>query len=195
MGDFFCISAATVNRKTEKEREFKVSSRALLNSFGKLNVTFKRSLILITMSLFALVNITGCGSNDLSMELPNDFIQSYIAKHETMVDESLVYYYVKSDQPEVAEQIDVSCRINRSKGTFEILEKATFDFSELQIQLVDKKEVYVNDEPVMFAKVAVKGSYKMLLEKETQKIEANEVIILQMARNEWKVTKSNNPWS
>jgi hypothetical protein len=172
-----------------------VSSRALLNSFGKLNVTFKRSLILITMSLFALVNITGCGSNDVSMELPNDFIQSYIAKHETMVDESLVYYYVKSDQPEVAEQIDVSCRINRSKGTFEILEKATFDFSELQIQLVDKKEVYVNDEPVMFAKVAVKGSYKMLLEKETQKIEANEVIILQMARNEWKVTKSNNPWS
>ena len=134
-------------------------------------------------------------SNDLSLELPKDFIREFIAKHETMVDESLVYYYVKSDQPEVAEKIDVSCRINKAKGMYEILESATFDFSELDIQLIDKKEVYVDDEPVMFAKVAVKGSYKMQIEKETQKIEANEVIVLQMARNEWKVSKSNNPWS
>jgi len=172
-----------------------VSNKVLLNSFGELNVTLKRSLILIAVGLFALVNITGCGSSDLSIELPKDFIQDFIAKHETMVDESLVYYYVKSDQPEVAEKIDVSCRINKAKGTYEILEKATFDFSQLQIYLVDKKEKHINDEPVMFAKVAVKGSYKMHLNEETQKIEANEIIILQMARNEWKVSNSNNPWS
>ena len=172
-----------------------MSSKSLLDSFGKLNVTFKRSLILIAVGLFALVNITGCGSSDLSMELPKDFIMDFIAKHETMVDESLVYYYVKSDQDEMAEQIDVSCRINRTKGLCEILEKATFDFSELQIELVDKEEVYVDDEPVIFAKVSLKGSYKMQLKEETQKIEADEVIILQLARNEWKVTNSNNPWS
>lgn len=172
-----------------------MSNRALLNRFGKLNVTFKRSLILVAVGMFALVNITGCGSSDLSMELPKDFIQDFIAKHETMVDESLVYYYVKSDQPEIAEKIGVSCRINKAKGTLEILENAAFDFSDLDIQLIDKKEVYVDDEPVMFAKVAVKGFYKMQLEKETQKIEADEVIVLQMARNEWKVTQSNNPWS
>ncbi|MFC1843929.1 hypothetical protein ACFLZ5_03990 [Thermodesulfobacteriota bacterium] len=172
-----------------------MSNRALLNSVGKLNVTLKRSLILIAVGLFALVNITGCVSNDLSLELPKDFIREFIAKHETMVDESLVYYYVKSDQPEVAERIDVSCRINKAKGMYEILGNATFDFSELDIQLIDKKEVYLDDEPVMFAKVTVKGSYKMQIEKETQKIEANEVIVLQMARNEWKVSKSNNPWS
>ena len=172
-----------------------MSNRALLNRFGKLNVTFKRSLTLVAVAMFALVNITGCVSNDLSLELPKDFIREFIAKHETMVDESLVYYYVKSDQPEVAEKIDVSCRINKAKGMYEILENATFDFSELDIQLIDKKEVYLDDEPVMFAKVTVKGSYKMQIEKETQKIEANEVIVLQMARNEWKVSKSNNPWS
>jgi len=172
-----------------------VISRGLLNSVGELNVTLKRSLILIAVGLFALVNITGCGSSNQSMELPKDFIQDFIAKNETLVDESLVYYYVKADQPEVAEKINVSCRTNKAKGTYDILEKATFDFSELQIQLVDKKEEFVNDEPVMFAKVVVKGSYKMHLNKEIQKIKANEVIILQMARHEWKVTNSYNPWS
>ena len=75
------------------------------------------------------------------------------------------------------------------------MENATFDFSELEIQLLDQKEVYVDDEPVMFTRVAIKGCYKMKVEEETQKIEANEIIVLQMARNEWKVSKSNNPWS
>jgi len=172
-----------------------VSRKALLNSCKKLNLTFKRSLILVAVGLFALVNITGCGMDGFSMELPETFIQDFIAKHETMADQSLVYYYVKSDQAEIAEQIDVTCRINKSKGRLEILEKATFDFSELQLELVDKKEVYVNDEPVVFAKVSLQGSYKMQLPEVTQKIEANDIIILQMARNEWKVTNSNNPWS
>ena len=172
-----------------------MSSIALLNIVGKLNVNLKRSLTLVTVGFFAIVSITGCGSSNLSMELPKDFIQEFIAKHETMVDESLVYYYVKSDQPEVAEKINVSCRIKKAQGKLEVMENATFDFSELEIQLLDQKEVYVNDEPVMFARVAIKGCYKMKVEEETQKIEANEIIVLQMARNEWKVSKRNNPWS
>jgi hypothetical protein len=177
------------------ERMWKVKSKALLNRCKKFNVTFKRSFILAVVSVIGLVGITGCGSNGMSVELPKDFIRDYIAKHETMADKSLVYYYVKSDQDEVAKQIETSCRINKSMGRLKILEKATFDFSELQIELVDKKEDYVNDEPVVFVKVAVKGCYKMQLPEETQKIEADEIIILQMAKHEWKITNSNNPWS
>ena len=172
-----------------------MNSKALLDICKRLNLTFKRSFILIIIVMIGLVSITGCGSNNASIDLPIDFIQDFIAKHETMTDKSLVYYYVKSDRPEIAEQIETTCRINKSKGTLEILENATFDFSELQIELVDKQEKYVNDEPVVFVKVAIKGSYKMQLPEETRTINANEIIILQMARSEWKVTNTNNPWS
>ncbi len=172
-----------------------MNSKALLGSCGKLNLTFKRSFILIIIVMIGLVSITGCGSNNASIDLPKDFIQGFIAKHETMTDKSLVYYYVKSDRPEIAEQIEITCRINKSKGTLVILENATFDFSELQIELVDKKEQYVDDESVVFVKVAVKGNYKMQLSDETRRINANEIIILQLVRSEWKVTNTNNPWS
>ena len=172
-----------------------MSSKVFFNRCKKLSVSLKGSLVLVVAGMITLAGITGCGSSGFSVDLPKEFIQDFIAKHETMIDKSLVYYYVKEDQPKVAEQIDIACRINKSKGRIKVLEKATFDFSELQIELVDKKEVYVDDEPVIFAKVKIKGCYKMKLSEETQKIEANDVIVLQMARNEWKVTESNNPWS
>jgi hypothetical protein len=143
----------------------------------------------------ALTNITGCGGEVASTELPKDFIKEFIAKHETMVDKSLVYYYVKGDQPEIAEKIECACRLNRSKGKLSSLEKATFDFSDLQIELVDQKEEYVNDEPVIFVKVALKGCYRMKLPEATQEITTNDTIVLEMVHNEWKVTTSRNPWS
>ena len=111
-----------------------------------------------------------------------------------MVDKSLVYYYVKCDQPEIAKKIDIACRENESQGKLTSLEKATFDFSDLNIKLVDQKEEYINDEPVLFAMVAVKGSYKMKLPEATQEITADNTIILEMVHNEWKVTNSLNPW-
>ena len=145
--------------------------------------------------LAGLVTITGCGSSISNVELPEDFIHGFLAKHETMVDKSLVYYYTKAEQPAVAEQIDLACRVCKSKGILESLEKATFDFSGLAIELLDKKEEYVNDEPVLYVKVAVKGNYIMELPEERKKIDANDVIILRMARHEWKITETNNPWS
>ena len=172
-----------------------MSSKAVLGNGIRLNVTIFKSLIWLIVGIWGLAFITGCGSNSAAVELPKDFICDFIAKHETMVDESLVYYYVREEQPKMAEQIDISCRINKSKGRLEHLENATFDFSELRIELVDKKEMYVNDEPAVFIKVAIKGNYKMKLSEETRKINANEIIILQMARNEWKVTETKNPWS
>ena len=172
-----------------------MDSKASVLSNRKFNLNFKRSLFLVVLSVIGLLSITGCGSNKASTELPKDFIREFIAKHETMVDQSLVYYYVKPDQPEIAEQINITCRINESKGCLEVLRNAIFDFSELQIELVDKKENYVNDEPVLFVKVAIKGNYKMQLPEETRTIKANEILVLQLARSEWKVTNTNNPWS
>jgi len=172
-----------------------VNSKALVDSCSKVKAIIKRNVILVAVSLFCLAIITGCGSDVASVELPKEFIQDFIAKHETMADKSLVYYYVKSDQPEIAEQIEVACRINKSKGVLEILENATFDFSELQIEIVDNKEKYIDDEPVVFIKVAVKGCYKMQLPEAIKTIDTDDIIVLQMAKSEWKVTNTNNPWS
>ena len=172
-----------------------MNSRALLESCRSANSIIKRNIIMVAVSLFFLAIITGCGSSSTSIQLPKDFILDFIAKHETMADKSLVYYYVKSDRPKIAEQIETSCRINKSKGVLEILENATFDFSELQIELVDKKEAYINDEPVVFVRVAVKGCYKMQLPEAIKTIDTDDIIVLQMAKSEWKVTNTNNPWS
>ena len=172
-----------------------MSSRALLNRCRKLNQLFILNLALAAVLFFvALANITGCGSNSTSSEPPHDFIRNFIAKHTTMVDKSLVYYYVKCDQPEIAKKIDIACRENENEGKLKSLEKATFDFSDLNIKLVDQKEEYINDEPVLFAMVAVKGCYKMKLPETTQEITADNTIILEMVHNEWKVTNSLNPW-
>jgi hypothetical protein len=172
-----------------------VNSKRLVDSCRKVKAIIKINVILVAVSLVCLAIITGCGSDVASVELPKDFIQDFIAKHETMADKSLVYYYVKSDQPEIAEQIEVACRINKSKGVLEILENATFDFSELQIKIVDKKEEYIDDEPVVFIKVAVKGCFKMQLPEAIKTIDTDDIIVLQMAKSEWKVTNTNNPWS
>ena len=172
-----------------------MNNKALVDSCSKVKAIIKGNVILVTVGLFCLAIITSCGSDVASFELPKEFIQDFIAKHETMADKSLVYYYVKSDQPEIAEQIEVACRINKSKGVLEILENATFDFSELQIEIVDKKEEYIDDEPVVFIKVAVKGCYKMQLPEAIKTIDTDDIIVLQMAKSEWKVTNTNNPWS
>ena len=167
----------------------------MLNNYRKFGESIKKNFIMVTLCMVALTGITACGSSGGMVDLPKDFIKDFIAKNETMVDKSLVYYYVKPDQQEVAERIDVACRINKSKGTLESLQNATFDFSELELKLVDQKEEYIDDEPVIFVKVSVKGCYKINLPEATQKIEADDIIVLQMARNEWKVNNSNNPWS
>ena len=170
-------------------------SKALLYSCRKFGEIFWRNFIPAVVCMVVLTNITGCGSNIENVDLPKDFIREFIAKHETMVDKSLVYYYVRSEQPEVAEQVSMACKIYRTKGSLESFENATFDFSGLNIELVDQKEEYINDEPVVFVKVAVKGSYHMRMHEATKELEADDIIVLQMAHSEWKVTNSNNPWS
>jgi hypothetical protein len=61
--------------------------------------------------------------------------------------------------------------------------------------VVGEKEQYVDDEPKTFLKVAVKGSYTMNQKDAAKTIAADEVIILEMVGNSWKVTETINPWS
>lgn len=154
-----------------------------------------RPLIMIAAGLFFLVGLTNCGMGGKANNLPTEFIQNFIAKHETMTDPSLVYYYVKEERQTIAERVSTSVRIKEAEGTLENLQQATFDFSGLQLKLVGKKEEYINDEPIVFLKVAVKGDLGINLPTEKQIVACDDIIVIEMVRNEWKVTETNNPWS
>ena len=154
-----------------------------------------RSLISITISLFFLVGLTNCGMGNKANDLPTEFIQDFLAKHETMTDLSLVYYYVKAERRTIAERVNTTVRIKKAQGTLESFQQATFDFSGLELELVDKKEEYINDEPVVFLKVAVKGDLGINLPTEKKTVTCDDIIVIEMVRNEWKVTETNNPWS
>ena len=172
-----------------------MDSRALYNLRQRFVKMGWGTLVFTGVVLLGLIGITACDSAISSEGLPEDFIREFIAKHEIMVDRSLVYYYAREDQPAIAEQIDTACRLGKNEGIMESLEGSTFDFSRLKIRLVDQKEEYVNEKPVVFLKVAVNGSFKMLLPEKSRTIDADEVIILRLAHHEWKVTQSRNPWS
>ena len=160
----------------------------------QLSHSILRSTLSFAAMVFFLIGLTSCSSSD-SIELPKTFLQNFIAKHETMVDASLVDFYIKEEQAQVAQLVDNSINASKAKGDLESLQKATFDFSNMNLELVDKKEDYINDEPKSFLKIAIKGSYSMHLQNNTKTIPANDVIILEKVGDGWKVTETINPWS
>jgi len=118
----------------------------------------------------------------------------FIAKHETMIDSSLVNFYVTEEQPTVAAAVQRTIDEKKAAGELSKLQNATFDFSNLQISVVGEKEAYVNDIPTKVIKVSVSGSYTMKQESGIATIPADETIILEMVDNNWKVTEKVNPW-
>ena len=153
-------------------------------------------LLYAIIGLFLSVGLISCGGGASGpAQAPKAFIQDFIAKHQVMVDTSLVKFYIKEEQAQVAQLIDKSISNLKAKGTLESLQQATFDFSNLQLDVLGEKEEYVDDEPKTFLKVAVKGSYTMSQKDATKTIPADDIIILEMVGNNWKVTKTINPWS
>ena len=171
-----------------------MSRKAVLHQSEKFYTSIYRTVSNIII-LAVFVSLTGCSYNDRKVELPVEFIHDFIAKHETMIDKSLIYYYPREEQSSIAERVDIACRVCRSKGTLESLQQADFDFSGLQLKILDKKEDYFKDEPVVYLKVAMKGNYTMKLPEESMKINADDILVLRMFHHEWKVTETMNPWS
>lgn len=141
----------------------------------------------------------GGGSSSASgtaqVQAPKALIQDFVAKHETMIDTSLVNFYVADEQPTIAAAVQKAIDEKKAAGELEKLRDATFDFSNMQIAVVGEKEAYVNDQPTKVIKVSVSGSYIMKQENNTATIPADQTIILEMVNNSWKVTERNNPWS
>ena len=136
----------------------------------------------------------GSSSGPVQVQAPKSLIQDFIAKHDIMVDSSLVNFYVADEQPTVAAAVQKAIDDKMASGELEKLQQATFDFSNLQIAVADEKEVYIHDEPARVIKVTVSGSYNMVQENDKEIIPADTTIILQMVGNQWKVTEKVNPW-
>jgi len=161
-------------------------------------VKFSKGLLYSIMALFLVVSLVNCGggsSGPSQVQAPKALIQDFIAKHMTMVDRSLVDFYVSDEQPSVAAAVEKIIDEKKAAGELVKLQQATFDFTNLQIAVVGEKEAYINDEPKQVIKVSVSGSYIMKQEGSSQTIPANDTIILEMVNNNWKVTEKINPWS
>ena len=156
-------------------------------------------LLYAVLALILAGGIINCGGGSSSgpaqVQAPKALIQDFIAKHGTMVDSSLVKFYVADEQPTVAAAVQKAIDEKTASGELEKLLQATFDFSNLQIEVVGEKDAYVNDQPSKVIKVSVSGSYIMTQENNNMTIPADETIILEMVNNTWKVTERNNPWS
>lgn len=158
-----------------------------------------RNVLYIVLALFLVASMVNCGGGSSSgpakVQAPKSLIQNYIAKHETMVDSSLVDFYVTDEQPTIAAKVQQAIDAKKAAGELEKLQQATFDFANLQIQVVGEKEEYVNDQPTRIIKVSVTGSYIMNHADTSKTVNANETIILELVNNSWKVTEKFNPWS
>ena len=161
-------------------------------------IKFTKGLLYAVLALFVVGSIVNCGggasSTPAKIEAPKALIQNYIAKHNTMVDDSLVNFYVADEQPTVAAAVKKTIEEKKAAGELEKLQQSTFDFSNLQISVVDQKDVYVHDEPTKVIKVSVSGSYDIKNGSSNETIPADKTIILEMVNNEWKVTEKVNPW-
>ena len=170
-----------------------------MNMFSKkeeLSINPSKILFYAIIGIFLSVGIVSCGgSGSGPAQAPKAFIQDFLAKHQTMIDASLVELYVEEEKEQVAKLVDQSINSLKAQGTLEKLQQATFDFSNLQLEVLGEKEAYVDDEPKTFIRVGVKGSYIMNQKDVSKTIPADDIIILKMVGNNWKVTETVNPWS
>ena len=154
-----------------------------------------RILLFTALALFLVSGLINCGGSSSSSQPSKAYIQQFIAKHQTMVDPSLASFYIEKEQSKVARLVDQTISAKEEAGTLATIQQATFDFSNLTIDMMGEKSEYINDEPKTFVKVAVKGSYIMKLQDKSRDIEADDVIILERVGHDWKVTETINPWS
>ncbi len=145
------------------------------------------------LALFLLAGLSGCGGSKATT-IPTDLIKDYMAKHQTMVDPSLATLYIQQEQAGVMDAINRTIAEKKTQGNLEELRHATFDFTNMKVELLGQKEIYVDDMPAAFLKVATKGTFMMKLDQESKSIPADGILILEQVRGDWKITETVNPW-
>ena len=161
-------------------------------------INLTKGVLYTILALFLVGAMINCGGGSSAgptqVQAPLSLIKDFIAKHETMVDLSLVDFYAPDERPRVAAAVNKKIDQLKSAGELDKLMNATFDFSNLQIKVVGQKEGYINDRPRKLMKVTLSGSYVMKEDNETKTIQASDSIVLEMVNDSWKITENVDPW-
>jgi hypothetical protein len=153
-----------------------------------------KTLLYSFVGLFLIIGLANCSGKQAATEPPKTLIQNFIAQKDTMVNPSLSDFYVKEEQAGIAEEVNKAISAKEAAGTIEKVRNATYDFSGLEMKVIDQTKYYVNYEPKKFMKVAVKGNYTMQLQESSKIIPTDKIITLELVDKDWKVTEQLNPW-
>ena len=147
--------------------------------------------ILITTFLM-LILAAGCTS--APSETPEKVVLNFVQKHIPMIDLSVADFYVKEEQAGIINRVKQFIALKTVKGDFESLRSATYDFSKIKVNVLDRKEEYIQDEEVDFIKLAASGNYTKTINGKSESLVEDEIIILESVAGQWKVTEKINPW-
>ncbi len=161
--------------------------------YSKACCLLKKSLITnILIATVLAVGITGCNSGP--SVTPEKFVLNFLQKRIPLLDPEVAGFYVKEEQAGVIERVNQSIETKKEKKSFASLSTATYDLANIMVNVIDKKEKYVDDEPKMFVKLAAKGSYVQSVAGKVKSINEDEIIILEIVGSNYKVTEKTDPW-
>lgn len=161
---------------------------------SNVNSLSRQTLILKMLIASVLILIWAAGCTSAPSVTPEKFVLDFIQKHIPMIDLSVADFYVKEEQAGIIDRIKAYIASNKEKGIFESLSAATYDFSKINVEVLDQKEEYIDDEGVNFLKVAATGNYTKTSNGKTELLIEDEIIIMESVAGTWKVTEKINPW-
>lgn len=186
------ISILTVKIKAEfgrERRKMSTSSRnRILGSDIRRKIVFKAVIAGVLLLFIA----AGCSSGPA--QAPEQFVKGLIAKHLSMIDVSIVDFYVKEERPSIKELIRNSIQKKKDAGVFDFYKNASYDLSQVNVTVLAKKTDYVNDEEANYVRLRAKGNYTISQGDQSQSLNEDEIFVLRSVGNKWRLTKKDNPW-
>jgi hypothetical protein len=141
-----------------------------------------------------LMLILAAGCTSAPSETPEKLVLNFVQKHIPMIDLSVADFYVKEERAGVIDRVKKFIASKTEKGDLESLSSATYDFSKIKVNVIDRTEEYIQDEEVDFIKLAASGNYTKTINGKTESLVEDEIIILESVAGQWKVTEKINPW-
>jgi hypothetical protein len=151
-----------------------------------------KAIMLLTACIM-LVIAAGCSSGP--SQAPEAFVKDFMGKHIKMLDAGVADFYIPSEKNNIIQEVNFKIAEKEKEGKLNSLKSAKVDVSGLNIEVLDKKDTYVNDESHVYVKVKVTGKYTIDFGKVTREIAEDETFILRADGGNWKVTETENPWS
>ncbi len=152
----------------------------------------KAQTLTLIVSVLMILSIVGCTS--APSVTPEKLVLNFIQKHIPMIDISVADFYVKEERTGIIDRIKALKTSNAQNNISKSVSTSTYDFSKIKVEVIDKKEKYIDDEAVNFLKVAATGSYTKTTNGKSESLTEDEVIILESIAGQWKVTEKINPW-